>query len=117
MDENTILTFEQLQDINREKFETTLSDDTLTMRYLKPYMGFNQISLITENIKQFIKLTQPKKLILDLETVKNIDSSDIGMLISVKNVMNNNNGKFLLINTNDNIKKALKLLNFLHYFQ
>ena len=85
---------------------------------------FNNIdrfnALITEPIKEELKSLFSKpdtKLILNLEGIKFIDSSGFGVFLSVLKTANNNQGKFKISNTSNEVMELFKLLQLQNVFE
>jgi anti-anti-sigma factor len=88
-----------------------LKNNVLRLEYLKEDLVFNTTSHILKYIEKLIHTTKAEKIILDISAVDHIDSSAVGMFISVKHEMNKLHRSFMLTGVNDNVRRVLQILD------
>jgi anti-anti-sigma factor len=78
---------------------------------------FGESSTILDIIKHKIAELDFPNLILDMNRVKTLDSSGIGLLISVKRLVDAHKKKLIIINDDQKILKLLNNTGLENYFQ
>jgi anti-anti-sigma factor len=84
--------------------------DDLRLIFLKSDLVFNTTSFILEFVEKTILSSNAERIILDISNVNHIDSSAVGMFISLKNGMQKSGKEILLAGVRENV---LRILNFL----
>lgn len=87
------------------------SEGRLTVCITVKALVFSVTSGILQNIERKLYALRPEELIIDLSNVLIIDSSAVGMLISLKQIMKKNGTSISLVGTNENVQKILNYLN------
>lgn len=98
----------QLHRMDYIKLET--SENDLRLIFLKSELVFNTTSFILEFVEKTISSSNTARVILDLSNVNHIDSSAVGMFISLKNGMKKSGQELYLAGVKENV---LRILNFL----
>ena len=70
---------------------------------------FENSNHVKEEAKEIIKENETKKLIIDLSSTSYLDSSGIGVILSLFKFMRDNNGKLLIANPNEKVKKVFEV--------
>ena len=76
----------------------------------------HEVKEVREIIKE-IESKKVNKIVFDLSKVKYIDSSAIGLLVTVLKYTKKNEGYLKLYNPTDEIKRILKLVNLSSFFE
>ncbi len=97
------------------EIEKTQKGDTVIIRF-QGKITFENTGEIREKIKEVLKDSEIKKLILDMEKVPFIDSSGLGLLVSIKNTMIRKDGSFSMKNLTDVVKKIMIQTGLNRYF-
>jgi anti-anti-sigma factor len=84
---------------------------TLRLEYLQDVLGFTTTSYILNHIQKLISTTNAGAVVLDIGNVQHIDSSAVGMFISVKHEMMKHNRSFLLQGLTENVRRILHILD------
>ncbi len=83
---------------------------------LKGKITFENTGSIREKMKEILKDEGIKHLELNMEEVPFIDSSGLGLLVSIKNTLIRKDGTFTLINLSETVKKIMKQTGLDRYF-
>jgi anti-anti-sigma factor len=94
-----------------------ISDKELRLHFLKEELVFNTSSFILEFIEKIIHSTKAERIVLDMECVKNIDSSAVGMFISIKTGLRKNGKKMAIEGLNENVLRILKYLDITNFLE
>ena len=81
---------------------------------------FVESSTILDGIKQQITELGFPNLILDMNRVQILDSSGIGLILSIKRLIDTHKKKLVIVNDDQNIQRLLKnagLENYFHIFK
>ena len=90
------------------KFTVEERDDIIIIRLEGDVVGGPDAATISEKIRSF--LSQEKtKFIIDLQSVKWMNSSGLGILIGCFTTVRNNSGKMSLLHIPPKVEKLLKL--------
>ncbi len=98
-----------------EYIKSELNGPILNLYYLKKTLVFNTTSHILKHIEKMISTTTGETIVLDLSPVDHIDSSAVGMLISVKYKLNKLNRSLVLKGLSDNVLRILQILDITNY--
>ncbi|BBB31730.1 anti-sigma B factor antagonist [Thermotomaculum hydrothermale] len=83
---------------------------------LQGKVTFENTGEIREKMKEILREEGIKELILNMGEVSFIDSSGLGLLVSIKNTMIRKDGTFSMINLTDTVKKIMKQTGLDKYF-
>ncbi len=83
---------------------------------IKGKITFENTGEIREKMKEILRDESLKHLILDMKEVSFIDSSGLGLLVSIKNTMIRKDGAFAIVNLSDTVKKIMKQTGLDRYF-
>jgi anti-anti-sigma factor len=95
--------------------KSELNGSVLRLHYLKDTLVFNTTSHILKYIEKIISTTSAETIILDLSVVDHIDSSAVGMFISVKYELSKLHRSFVLVGLTDNVRRILQILDITNY--
>ena len=95
--------------------KSELNGSILRLHYLKNTLVFNTTSHILKYIEKMISTTVGETIIIDLSAVDHIDSSAVGMLISIKYELSKLNRAFVLEGLTDNVRRILQILDITNY--
>ncbi|MBF8437335.1 STAS domain-containing protein [Halanaerobiaceae bacterium Z-7014] len=70
---------------------------------------FENSNRVKEKAKEIIKEIEAKKLIVDLSSTSYLDSSGIGVILSLFKFMRDNDGKLLIANPNEKVKRVFEV--------
>lgn len=93
------------------------SGDELRLEFVKDDLVFNTTSFILEYIEKIINATPAVRVVLDLTNVTHIDSSAVGMFISIKNIMLKRGQSLMLVGLNDNVTRILHFLDIANFLE
>lgn len=85
--------------------------DDLRLIFLKNDLVFNTTSFILEFLEKTIHSSGARRVILDLSNVNHIDSSAVGMFISLKNGMQKTGKDLYLDGVCENVLRILTFLD------
>ena len=103
-------TLDRMNYINSE-----LTGTVFRLVYLKNTLAFNTTSYILKYIEKMIFSTKADTIILNISAVDHIDSSAVGMFITIKHAMNKINKTFILEGLTDNVRRVLQILDINNY--
>lgn len=86
-------------------------DNELLMTFLSN-VDVKNASLILKHLQTESRLTSGKNLIVDLVSTSRFDDYGVMVLLKLKQMITNLNGRFRLINANDRVDKILRLTGF-----
>lgn len=92
-----------------------ISDTELRLHFLKNELVFNTSSFILEFIEKIIQSSKAQKVVLDLEGVEHIDSSAVGMFISIKNRLMKDGRTMVIEGLSDNVRRVLTFLDIANF--
>jgi anti-anti-sigma factor len=98
-----------------EYIKSELNGSIIRLHYLKNTLLFNTTSHILNYIEKMISTTAGETIIIDLSVVDHIDSSAVGMLISIKYELSKLNRAFVLEGLTDNVRRILQILDITNY--
>jgi anti-anti-sigma factor len=78
---------------------------------------FMESSTILDGLKHKITELDYPNLILDMDRVKTLDSSGIGLLISINRLMDTHMKKLAIVNDDPNVQRLLRNAGLEKYFQ
>jgi anti-anti-sigma factor len=104
-----------LQRMDYIRFET--SENQLRLIFLKGELVFNTTSFILEFIQKVIHSSKADRVILDISNVNHIDSTAVGMFISLKNEMQKSGKTLHLIGLTENVLKIFRLLDIADFLE
>ena len=87
------------------------SNNELRVIFLKGELVFNTTSFILEYIQKAIQISKAERVILDISNVNHIDSTAVGMFISLKNEMQKAGKTLLLTGSTENVLRIFHLLD------
>lgn len=70
---------------------------------------FENSNPLKEETKRKLRNQEIEKLVIDLENVLYLDSSGVGYVISIFKYMRENNGKLVIADLNDKVKRVAEL--------
>ncbi len=95
-------------------FESKKEGDT-TKVILSGKITFENTGQLREKLKEILK-DNVSNLVFDMKEVSFIDSSGLGLLVSVKNTMIKKDGTFSLVNISETVRKIMKQTGLDRYF-
>jgi len=95
-------------------FESKKEGDT-TRIILSGKITFENTGELREKLKEILR-DGVNNLVFDMKEVSFIDSSGLGLLVSVKNTMIKMDGTFSLVNISDTVRKIMKQTGLDKYF-
>ncbi len=95
--------------------EKSQDGNTITIS-LKGKITFENTGEIREKMKEILREENLSHLIFNMEEVPFIDSSGLGLLVSIKNTLIRKDGTFTLLNLSDTVKKIMKQTGLDRYF-
>ncbi len=95
--------------------EKSQDGDKITIT-LQGKITFENTGEIREKMKEILREDSIKHLILNMEGVSFIDSSGLGLLVSIKNTMIRKDGTFSMVNLSDTVRKIMKQTGLDRYF-
>ena|SRR4030042_1024760 len=87
------------------------SSNELRVIFLKGELVFNTTSFILEYIQKAIQISKAERVTLDISSVNHIDSTAVGMFISLKNEMQKAGKTLLLTGSTENVLRIFHLLD------
>lgn len=78
---------------------------------------FENSADVRDKVKSLLESNDIKNLIFELSAVKFIDSSGLGLLVSIKNTISKKQGSFVIKNATDTVKKIMKQTGLDKYFE
>ena len=87
------------------------SNNELRVIFLKGELVFHTTSFILEYIQKAIQISKAERVILDISNVNHIDSTAVGMFISLKNEMQKAGKTLLLTGSTENVLRIFHLLD------
>jgi anti-anti-sigma factor len=93
------------------------SNNQLRVIFLKGELVFNTTSFILEYIQKAIHISKAVRIILDISNVNHIDSTAVGMFISLKNEMQKEGKTLLLTGPTENVLKIFRLLDIVEFLE
>mgnify|MGYP003812222997 CR=1 FL=1 len=87
-----------------------ISGTELRLRFLTDELVFNTTSFILEFIEKTLQSSKADRIILDLDSVIQIDSSAAGMFISLKNSMKKSGKTLVFRGLSDGVRRILRYL-------
>lgn len=85
-------------------------NNELLLEYLQEDLVFNNTSFILDSIEKMIHTTTAERIILNISQVNRIDSSAVGMFISLKNDISKLDKTFILTGASDGVQRVLQFL-------
>ncbi len=83
---------------------------------LKGKITFENTGEIRAKMKEILKKDDIKHLVIDMEEVSFVDSSGLGLLVSIKNTMIRKECTFSMVNLSDTVRKIMKQTGLDRYF-
>ncbi len=78
---------------------------------------FENSAEVRDKVKALLDSNDIKNLVFELSSVKFIDSSGLGLLVSIKNTLSKKEGSFVIKNATDTVKKIMKQTGLDKYFE
>jgi len=78
---------------------------------------FENSAEVRDKVKSLLDSNEITNLVFDLSAVKFIDSSGLGLLVSIKNTISKKEGSFVIKNATDTVKKIMKQTGLDKYFE
>jgi anti-anti-sigma factor len=78
---------------------------------------FENSAEVRDKVKALLDANDIKNLVFELSSVKFIDSSGLGLLVSIKNTLSKKEGAFVIKNATDTVKKIMKQTGLDKYFE
>jgi anti-anti-sigma factor len=94
-----------------------ISGNQLRLEFLKSELVFNTTSFLLEFIEKLVHSSNASEVILDLGSVNHIDSSAVGMFISLKNELRKSGKKMALAGLTDNVLRILTFLDITGFLE
>ncbi len=88
-----------------------MARDELRLEFLKDDLVFSNTAFILEHIEKLVVTSSARCIILDFAAVNHIDSSAVGMLISLKNSMQKMGKRMLLAGLSGNVRRIFRFLD------
>ncbi|MFO7890087.1 MAG: STAS domain-containing protein [bacterium] len=98
------------------KFTIEERDNIILIRMEGDVIGGPDAATISEKIRDFLSQGK-KKFIIDLKSVRWMNSSGLGVLIGCLTTVRNNQGKLILLHIPTKVKELLKLTKLERVFQ
>ncbi|MFW5795040.1 MAG: STAS domain-containing protein [Bacillota bacterium] len=70
---------------------------------------FENSNQVKEKVKEIIKEKEFNNLIIDLSSTSYLDSSGIGVILSLFKFMRDNDGKLILVNPNQKVNRVFEM--------
>lgn len=104
--------------MNRNDYiKCLLNEGALRIVFIKEDMVFNVSSAILDHIMRIIQNETMTDLILDISNVNHIDSSAVGLFITLKHEMKKRGLGFRLEGVNENVQRIFRLLDVMKYIE
>jgi len=87
------------------------SNNELRVIFLKGELVFNTTSFILEYIQKVINASNVDRVVLDISNVNHIDSTAVGMFITLKNDMQKAGKTLLLTGSTESVLRIFHLLD------
>ncbi|OHD64323.1 MAG: hypothetical protein A2176_01670 [Spirochaetes bacterium RBG_13_51_14] len=94
-----------------------ISGKELRLQFLKSELVFNTTSFILEFIEKMIQSSKAERIILDLGSVNHIDSSAVGMFISLKNEMRKSGRALIFKGVSESVLRIFHFLDIVNYLE
>jgi len=94
-----------------------ISDNELRLLFLKSELVFNTSSFILEFIEKMIQSSKAERVVFNLEEVEHIDSSAVGMFISVKNKLQKSGRTMVMEGLSENVLRILSFLDITNFLE
>jgi anti-anti-sigma factor len=94
-----------------------ISDKELRLLFLKNELVFNTSSFILEFIEKMIQSSKAERIVLNLESVEHIDSSAVGMFISIKNKLQKSGRTMAMEGLSENVLRILTFLDITNFLE
>mgnify|MGYP001767057490 CR=1 FL=1 len=94
-----------------------ISDGELRLHFLKKDLVFNTSSFILEFIEKIIQSSKAEMVVLDLGCVEHIDSSAVGMFISIKNKLKKSGRTMSMVGLTENVLRVLRFLDIADFLE
>jgi Anti-anti-sigma regulatory factor (antagonist of anti-sigma factor) len=104
-----------LQRMDYIRLET--SENQLRLIFLEGELVFNTTSFILEYIQKAIRSSKADRVILDISSLNHIDSTAVGMFISLKNEMQKAGKTLHLIGLTENVLRIFRLLDIVNFLE
>ncbi|HOT46834.1 MAG TPA: STAS domain-containing protein [Spirochaetota bacterium] len=88
-----------------------ISGNEMRLRFLTGELVFTTTSFILEFIEKMLQSTRADRIVLDLSSVVQIDSSAAGMFIALKNKMKKSNKTLVIKGLSDGVRRILHYLD------
>ena len=88
------------------QFQTELKEDILHLELSGDLIGENNGPQIVEKVSEYLR-KGAKFVVVNLESVRYVNSSGIGVLITVLTKSRNSGGEVYLVNPSEHVKKLL----------
>jgi len=98
------------------KFNIEERDDIILIRIEGDVVGGPDAATVSEKIRNYLSKGY-KKFIIDLQSVRWMNSSGLGVLIGCLTTVRNNEGKLILLHIPKKVKELLKLTKLERVFQ
>ena len=96
-------------------FHADIVSNKLHIRFKGKEILFNDSSIVHMEMLKIIEKADADEIILDIENVESIDSSAIGLFLSLNSSIKKRNKRFRLENIKESVKSCFDLLN-VHIF-
>ncbi len=108
--------------LNRNKMKMDyikpeISGNEMHLRFLTGELVFMTTSFILEFIEKTLQSSRADRIVLDLSSVIQIDSSAAGMLIALKNNMKKSNKKLVIKGLSDGVRRILHYLDVVDFLE
>jgi anti-anti-sigma factor len=94
-----------------------ISDKELRLLFLKNELVFNTSPFILEFIEKIIQTSKAEKIVLNLESVEHIDSSAVGIFISIKNKLKKSGRIMIMEGLSENVRRILIFLDIANFLE
>jgi anti-anti-sigma factor len=95
--------------------EAIHENNSAMLRILRDKLDMYSVIELNSMIRDHLQ-SQPHTVVLDLEQVGMIDSSAIGMLFALQQLINSYGGNMILVNLTDQVLKVLRAIRALELF-
>jgi anti-anti-sigma factor len=94
-----------------------ISESELRLNFLKRDLVFNTSSFILEFVEKLIQSTRADRVVFDLSLVDHIDSSAVGMFISIKNKLLKSGRTMDMVGLSENVLRVLTFLDITDFLE
>jgi anti-anti-sigma factor len=94
-----------------------ISDKELRLHFLKRDLVFNTSSFILEFVEKLIQSSKAERVVFDLGIVDHIDSSAVGMFISIKNKLQKTGRTMAMEGLSENVLRVLTFLDITDFLE